>query len=85
MTEQDIPDIFTDGITAYAGPFGLSVTFHLSTPQSAAAKDDPGPAVVRVRMNAELAEALAKILNNVVEADRKARLAKPKPVRGNGK
>lgn len=86
MTEQDVPDIFTDGISAYAGPFGMSVTFYLSSAESAASKgNDPGRAMVRVRMNADLAEALAKILTNMVETDRKARLGKAKPVRGNGK
>lgn len=66
MAEESLPDIFTDGVSVNAGPYGVTLTLHLSHPD-AQPSESPGPAVARIRMNAELAEALSGILTKVVE------------------
>ncbi len=72
MTEQEIPDIFTDGVGVTAGPYGVTVTLHLSTPESISVENDLGRVVARVRMNAELAEDVAGILKRVAQIHRKS-------------
>lgn len=71
MADGSVPDIFTDGVSVAAGPYGVVVTLHLSDPSAPPVDDDgPGPIIARLRMNAELAEALSGILKRVVDAHR---------------
>lgn len=88
MTDGDFPDIFTDGASVSAGPYGVTLTLHRTNPDTAK-EGSLGPTVARIRLNTELAEALAAVLNQVVETHRKAQSEqagrKPKPQGENGK
>ena len=85
--DNAIPDVSADGVSVRGGPYGLALTFHLSTEESAASNTgDAGPAVARVRMNAELAEDLAGILGTVLTAHKKSMAERAlQKKKGNGK
>jgi hypothetical protein len=60
VTDEEFPDIFADGVTVSSGTYGMAFTFLLSDPFAPpAAGSLPGRIVARVRVSAELAEALA--------------------------
>ena len=61
------PDIYADGFSITAGPFGVAVTLQLSEPPNT-----PGPAqavsvdVARIRMSRELARVLCEQLTQLL-------------------
>ena len=65
----DHPDVFADGFSVTAGPFGVTVTLNLSQPTGEpGAHQDPNTIVARVRCSRELARVLADQLNHVLTA-----------------
>lgn len=65
--EPDIPDLFADGISVAAGPYGLTLSFHLSEP-GRTPNGEVGTLVGRVRLSPALAFELAAILAQAQEA-----------------
>lgn len=65
----DYPDIYADGFSVSAGQFGVTLTLNRSEPSG-----EPGPhaeptvVVARVRMNQNLAKAIADTLSQVIAA-----------------
>ena len=63
----DQPDLYTDGFSLTAGPFGVTLTLHRSEPTG-----EPGPHAVpnlvvgRVRFSHDLARVLAEQLNQLL-------------------
>jgi hypothetical protein len=65
----DYPDIYADGFSVSAGQFGVTITLNRSEPTGeAGAHAEPTVIVARVRMNQNLAKAVADSLNQVIAA-----------------
>jgi hypothetical protein len=76
MPDPDFPDIYTDGVSVAAGPYGLTLSFLLTDPL--AQPPDlklPGRIVGRVRMSPELAQALVKVLQRSLRNRPKPKLS----------
>lgn len=65
--EPETPDLFADGISVAAGPYGLTLSFHLSEPGKTP-NGEVGRLVGRVRLSPSLAFELAAILSQAQEA-----------------
>jgi hypothetical protein len=61
VNEDGFADVFADGVSVAGGPYGISLTFQLSDP-ARAGDPDGMTTVARVRLSAELARALAGVL-----------------------
>ncbi len=66
--DPDFPDVYTDGVSVAAGPFGLTVTFLLSDPDQPREPRAPGRPVGRVRMSRQLAGAMIELLQKSIES-----------------
>lgn len=65
MTDQ--PDLYGDGFSLTAGPFGVTLTLHRSEPTGEAGPhQDPNVVVGRVRFSRDLARVLAEQLNQLL-------------------
>lgn len=65
MTE--FPDIYADGMSLTAGPFGMTVTFTLSQPTGEPGPhQDPSEPVARIRMSRELAQKVVEGLSQLL-------------------
>lgn len=65
----DYPDLYADGFSLTAGPFGVTVTLHRSDPTGEAGPhQDPNVVVGRVRFSRELARVLADQLTQMLAA-----------------
>ena len=66
---SDYPDLYADGFSLTAGPFGVTVTLHRSDPTGESGPhQDPNVVVGRVRFSRELAEVLADQLDQMLLA-----------------
>jgi hypothetical protein len=66
---SDLPDLYGDGFSLTAGPFGVTLTLHRSEPTSESGPhQDPNVSVGRVRFSRELARVLADQLNQLLAA-----------------
>ncbi len=65
MADEQVPDVFADGISVAAGPTGMTITLLLSDPPITGT---PGPPKIvgRVRMTLELGEALTQFIGTAV-------------------
>ena len=71
-----VPDIFADGVTISVGPFGVTVSFQRSTPDTAVARGTGVEAVPvlgqevvgRIRMDRRLLDQLGTIIQRVQQA-----------------
>ena len=76
----DYPDVYADGFSLSAGPYGVTLTLQRSEPTG-----EPGPheeptvIVARIRMTPNLATAIAASVRQVVEA---AQQVVPAPASG---
>lgn len=65
----DHPDVYADGFSVTAGPFGVTITLNLSQPTGEpGSHQDPNAVVARVRCSRELARVLADQLAQVLTA-----------------
>lgn len=65
----DFPDVFTDGFSMTAGPFGVTLTLHRSDPTGEPGPhQDPTVTVGRIRLSRELAKVLADQLTQMLAA-----------------
>lgn len=65
----DYPDLYADGFSLTAGPFGVTVTLHRSDPTGEAGPhQDPNVVVGRIRFSRELAKVLADQLDQMLLA-----------------
>jgi len=65
----DIPDLYGDGFSLTAGPFGVTLTLHRSEPTGEAGPhQDPNAVVGRIRFSRDLARVLAEQLNQLLAA-----------------
>lgn len=63
----DLPDVYGDGFSLTAGPFGVTLTLHRSEPTGEAGPHpDPNVVVGRFRFSRELARVLADQLNQLL-------------------
>ncbi|MBI2776773.1 MAG: hypothetical protein HYX57_05875 [Chloroflexi bacterium] len=63
----DLPDLFGDGFSLTAGPFGVTLTLLRSEPTGeAGAHQDPSSMVGRVRFSREMARVLADQLSQIL-------------------
>ena len=66
---NDLPDVYLDGFSLTAGPFGVTLTLQRSEPTGEAGPhQDPNAVVGRVRFSRELARVLADQLNQLLAA-----------------
>ncbi len=66
---SDYPDLYADGFSLTAGPFGVTITLHRSDPTGEAGPhQDPNEIVGRVRISRELSRVLAEQLNQMLAA-----------------
>ncbi|MEO7665143.1 MAG: hypothetical protein ABIV26_08435 [Candidatus Limnocylindrales bacterium] len=75
MSDQtDLPDLYGDGFSLTAGPFGVTLTLLRSEPTGeAGAHPDPSSVVGRVRFSRDLARAIAEQLNQILLASAQSR------------
>jgi len=67
MLMADYPDIYADGFSVTAGPFGVTLTLQRSEPMLVAgAHEDPSAIVGRIRMSPNLAKAIADGMNQML-------------------
>jgi hypothetical protein len=65
----DFPDIYADGYSVSAGPYGVTVTLHRSEPTGEAGPHaEPTIVVARLRFNQALARAMAEALLQMMAA-----------------
>jgi hypothetical protein len=65
----DYPDVYADGFSMTAGPFGVTLTLHRSDPTGEPGPhQDPNVTVGRVRLSRELAAVLADQLTKMLAA-----------------
>ncbi|TAL07101.1 MAG: hypothetical protein EPO00_09845 [Chloroflexota bacterium] len=70
---SDYPDLYADGFSLTAGPFGVTVTLHRSDPTGEAGPhQDPNVVVGRIRFSRELAKVLADQLDQMLLASSQA-------------
>lgn len=68
MAEPDFPDIYADGVSVAAGPYGLTMTFLLTDPLDPNPDPKlPGRIVGRLRVGPLLAEAMASIVQRSLQ------------------
>lgn len=61
------PDIYADGFSVSAGPFGLTVTLQLSDPSGEPGpRQEPSVNVARIRVSRELAKVLADQISDIL-------------------
>lgn len=66
---SDYPDLYADGFSLTAGPFGVTVTLHRSDPTGESGPhQDPNVVVGRIRFSRELAKVLADQLDQMLLA-----------------
>ena len=66
---SDYPDLYADGFSLTAGPFGVTVTLNRSDPTGEAGPhQDPNVVVGRIRFSRELAKVLADQLDQMLLA-----------------
>lgn len=66
---SDHPDIYADGFSITAGPFGVTVTLALSQPTGEPGPhEDPSATIARLRFSRELAQKLAEGLAQMLAA-----------------
>lgn len=66
---SDHPDIYADGFSITAGPFGVTVTLALSQPTGEPGPhEDPSAVIARLRFSRELAQKLAEGLAQMLAA-----------------
>lgn len=66
---SDYPDLYADGFSLTAGPFGVTVTLHRSDPTGESGPhQDPNVVVGRIRFSRELAKVLADQLEQMLLA-----------------
>lgn len=66
---SDYPDLYADGFSLTAGPFGVTVTLQRSDPTGEAGPhQDPNVVVGRLRFSRELAKVLADQLTQMLAA-----------------
>ena len=64
-----LPDLYADGFSLTAGPFGVTLTLHRSEPTGEAGPhQDPNVVVGRIRFSRDLARILAEQLNQLLAA-----------------
>lgn len=69
----DISDVYADGFSLTAGPFGVTLTLSRSEPSGEAGHhQDPNTVVGRVRFSRELASVLADQLSQMLAASTQA-------------
>jgi hypothetical protein len=69
----DHPDLYADGFSLTAGPFGVTLTLTRSEPSGEAGHHpDPSSVVGRVRISRELASVLADQLGQMLAASTQA-------------
>jgi hypothetical protein len=65
----DVSDLYADGFSLTAGPFGVTLTLTRSEPTGEAGQhQDPNVVIGRVRFSRELARVLADQLNQALAA-----------------
>ena len=65
----DVSDMYADGFSLTAGPFGVTLTLTRSEPTGEAGQhQDPNAVVGRVRFSRELARVLADQVNQMLAA-----------------
>lgn len=65
----DVSDVYADGFSLTAGPFGVTLTLTRSEPTGEAGQhQDPNVVVGRVRISRELARVLADQVNQALAA-----------------
>jgi hypothetical protein len=70
----EINDVYGDGFSLTAGPFGVTLTIHRSEPTGEAGPHpDPYSVVGRFRFSRELARVLADQLNQLLAASAQTR------------
>ena len=66
---SDYPDLYADGFSLTAGPFGVTVTLQRSDPTGEAGPhQDPNVVVGRIRISRELSKVLADQLQQMLLA-----------------
>lgn len=66
---SDYPDLYADGFSLTAGPFGVTLTLQRSDPTGEAGPhQDPNVVVGRIRISRELAKVLADQLSQMLAA-----------------
>lgn len=66
---NDYPDLYADGFSLTAGPFGVTLTLHRSSPTGEAGPhQDPNELVGRLRFSRELAAVLADQITQMLAA-----------------
>ncbi len=72
----DYPDLYADGFSLTAGPFGVTLTLHRSNPTGEPGpQQDPTESVGRVRFSRELARVLADQLNQMLAASAQSQMS----------
>jgi len=85
MSESDFQDVYSDGVSVAAGPYGMTLTFLLTDPLDPSPDPKlPGRIVGRVRFSPLLAQALIRILQRSVDNMPPARLSYEDPVEDEG-
>lgn len=65
----DHPDIYADGFSVTAGPFGVTLTLRRSEPTGKPGQhEDPSVIVARIRLAHNTAKAIAAAMIQIVEA-----------------
>lgn len=65
----DVPDLYADGFSLTAGPFGVTLTLSRSEPTGEAGQhQDPNTVVGRIRFSRELARVLADQVSQALAA-----------------
>ena len=66
---SDYPDLYADGFSLTAGPFGVTLTLQRSDPTGEAGPhQDPNVVVGRIRISRELSKVLAEQLQQMLVA-----------------
>lgn len=65
----EYPDVYADGFSLTAGPYGLTITFtHVLPTGEPGPHEDPAEPVVRLRIGRELAKTLMDSLSQIATA-----------------
>lgn len=73
---SDHPDLYADGFSITAGPFGVTITLHLSDPTGEPGPhEEPNLTIGRVRVSRDLARALADQLQQALTMTGQARVS----------
>ncbi len=76
MSDRDeTPDLYADGFSITAGPFGVTITLHLSDPTGEPGPhEEPNLVVGRVRVSRDLARALSDQIGQALTMTGQARV-----------